>query len=179
MIEPIEYRYIDREKSWLAFNARVLQEAADNNVPLLDRLRFLGIFSNNLDEFFRVRFAAIRRLSHSGVSGEKVLGGISSQQLVKDITEIVIQQQSESLRILSIIESELEKDIELETLSGDGKEAVAERGLEEAIRILRPMPTAIQLAEAAKKAGDAPDIVRDPVTKVTLFDYSDIIGEEE
>jgi Polyphosphate kinase len=71
MIQPIDYRYIDREKSWLAFNARVLQEAADKNVPLLDRLRFLGIFSNNLDEFFRVRFAAIRRLSHSGVSGEK------------------------------------------------------------------------------------------------------------
>jgi len=110
MIPPIDYRYIDREKSWLAFNARVLQEAADKNVPLLDRLRFLGIFSNNLDEFFRVRFAAIRRLSHAGVSGEKLLGGISSQQLVKDITEIVIQQQSESLRILSNIESELEKE---------------------------------------------------------------------
>lgn len=104
------YRYIDREKSWLAFNARVLQEAADNTVPLLDRLRFLGIFSNNLDEFFRVRFAAIRRLSLSGVSGEKILGGISSQQLVKDITEIVIKQQSESLKILSSIEKELEKE---------------------------------------------------------------------
>ncbi|MFB0910223.1 MAG: hypothetical protein QMA99_04615, partial [Flavobacterium sp.] len=59
----LEKKYIDREKSWLAFNARVLQEAADESVPLLDRLRFLGIFSNNLDEFFRVRFAAIRRLS--------------------------------------------------------------------------------------------------------------------
>lgn len=101
------YRYIDREKSWLAFNARVLQEAADDTVPLLDRLRFLGIFSNNLDEFFRVRFAAIRRLSLSGVSGEKILGGISSQQLVKDITEIVINQQDESLRILKIIETKL------------------------------------------------------------------------
>ena len=102
--------YTDREKSWLAFNARVLQEAADETVPLLDRLRFLGIFSNNLDEFFRVRFAAIRRLSLSGVSGEKVLGGISAKQLLKDITEIVIQQQSESLRILSIIEKKLQEE---------------------------------------------------------------------
>ena len=108
MNKVIDYKYIEREKSWLAFNARVLQEAADHSVPLLERLRFLGIFSNNLDEFFRVRFAAIRRLSLSGFSGEKYLGGISSQQLVKDITDIVIQQQSESLRILNIIENELE-----------------------------------------------------------------------
>lgn len=103
-------RYIDREKSWLAFNFRVLQEAADEKVPLLDRLRFLGIFSNNLDEFFRVRYAAIRRLNMNGLSGEDVLGGISSQQLLKDITETVIDQQSESLRILSIIEKELQKE---------------------------------------------------------------------
>lgn len=103
-----ENRYIDREKSWLCFNARVLQEAADENVPLLERLRFLGIFSNNLDEFFRVRYAAIRRLSLSGIKGEKVLGGISAEKLLKEITTIVIQQQSESLRVLSIIEKELQ-----------------------------------------------------------------------
>ena len=106
----LEQRYIDREKSWLAFNARVLQEAGDDSVPLLDRMRFLGIFSNNLDEFFRVRFAAIRRLSLSGITGEKYFGGVSAQQLIKDITEIVIQQQSESLRILSNIESKLETE---------------------------------------------------------------------
>ena len=105
-----ENRYIDREKSWLSFNARVLQEAGDSSVPLLDRLRFLGIFSNNLDEFFRVRFAAIRRLSLSGVSGEKILGGVTAEKLLKEITQIVIQQQSESLRILSNIEKELEKE---------------------------------------------------------------------
>ncbi|HOD11144.1 MAG TPA: polyphosphate kinase 1, partial [Flavobacterium sp.] len=110
MSEQKNYKYIDREKSWLAFNARVLQEAADEAVPLLERLRFLGIFSNNLDEFFRVRFAAVRRLSLSGVSGEKVLGGISAQQLVKDITEIVIKQQSESLKVLKSIEQQLEKE---------------------------------------------------------------------
>ncbi|MGA9638312.1 polyphosphate kinase 1 [Flavobacterium sp.] len=103
-----EQKYIDREKSWLAFNARVLQEAADKSVPLLERLRFLGIFSNNLDEFFRVRFAAIRRLSLSGKTGEKILGGVTAQQLIKDITEIVIQHQTESLNIFKEIETELE-----------------------------------------------------------------------
>lgn len=106
--EP-NFRYLDKEKSWLAFNARVLQEAADESVPLLERLRFIGIFSNNLDEFFRVRFAAIRRLSLSGKTGEKILGGITAQQLVKEITEIVIIQQTESLRVLNLIEKELVK----------------------------------------------------------------------
>jgi len=105
-----KYKYIEREKSWLNFNARVLQEAADDAVPLLERLRFLGIFSNNLDEFFRVRFAAIRRLSLSGISGKNLFGGISAQQLLKEITEIVIQQQTESLRILNTIEAKLETE---------------------------------------------------------------------
>lgn len=103
--------YIDREKSWLTFNARVLQEANDANVPLLDRFRFLGIFSNNLDEFFRVRYAAIRRMSHESAESEKILG-VKAEQLLKEITEIVIEQQSESLRILS----EIEKKLELENI---------------------------------------------------------------
>ncbi|MGG7036073.1 MAG: polyphosphate kinase 1 [Flavobacterium sp.] len=110
MIIHNNFRYIDREKSWLAFNARVLQEAADESVPLLERLRFIGIFSNNLDEFFRVRFAAIRRLSLSEVTGEEILGGISAEQLLKEITEIVIKQQTESLRVLNDIEKELVKE---------------------------------------------------------------------
>jgi polyphosphate kinase len=103
--------YIDREKSWLTFNARVLQEANDGNVPLLDRLRFLGIFSNNLDEFFRVRYAAIRRMSLESIESEKILG-VKAEELLKEITEIVIEQQSDSLRILN----EIEKKLELENI---------------------------------------------------------------
>lgn len=54
-------RYMEKELSWLSFNERVLQEAADSDVPVIERVRFLGIFSNNLDEFFRVRVADVKR----------------------------------------------------------------------------------------------------------------------
>ena len=58
-----EFPWIAKELSWLSFNERVLQEAADTSVPIIQRVRYLGIFSNNLDEFFRVRVADVRRLA--------------------------------------------------------------------------------------------------------------------
>jgi polyphosphate kinase len=103
-------QYINREISWLRFNERVLQESADKNVPLIERLRFLGIFSNNLDEFFKVRYATVKRIAESGRTGKSVLGGARAKDLLEEITQICIYQQSKSLEILSDIEDELEQE---------------------------------------------------------------------
>ena len=101
--------YVNRELSWLQFNARVLQEAADTSVPLIERLRFLGIFSNNLDEFFKVRYATIKRIYEAGKGGKSQLG-IKASELLEKITERVIEHQSDSLEILNQIQKELENE---------------------------------------------------------------------
>ena len=102
-------KFINREISWLDFNARVLQEAEDSNTPLIERLRFLGIFSNNLDEFFKVRYATIKRVSLSGKSGKKIFGGISADELLKLITKKVINLQNLSSKILDSVYKEMEQ----------------------------------------------------------------------
>src|SRR6056300_2086982 len=106
----IQSRFINRELSWLDFNARVLQKATHSSVPLLERLRFIGIFSNNLDEFFQVRYATVQRIVQSEQSGKKVFGGKDAKELLKLITLKVIEQQKESVKILREIEKELEKE---------------------------------------------------------------------
>jgi polyphosphate kinase len=89
MVSPVKNRladldeslFIPRELSWLSFNARVLQESADESTPVIQRLRYLGIFSNNMDEFFRVRVAEVRRLI-------SVSGGTTRQQAKELLAEI-------------------------------------------------------------------------------------------
>ncbi len=102
-------KYVNREISWLRFNERVLQESADQQVPLIERLRFLGIFSNNLDEFFKVRYATVKRIVQAGKSGKSVLGGEIAKDLLEEITKIVIKQQADSLEVLHNVEKELEE----------------------------------------------------------------------
>src|SRR5690606_1494389 len=84
-----EIPLIAKELSWLSFNDRVLQEAADPTVPTIQRLRYLGIFSNNLDEFFRVRVADVRRLA----AFAPTLDQEKYKKLLEQIQQEVIEQQ--------------------------------------------------------------------------------------
>lgn len=74
---------INRELSWLSFNERVLQEAEDPHVPLIERLKFLGIYSNNRDEFFRVRVATVKRMVNMPKRAEELVGENPQQLLDK------------------------------------------------------------------------------------------------
>ncbi len=85
--------YINREISWLSFNERVLQEAADATTPLIERLKFLGIFSNNRDEFYRVRVATIKRLTKLGKKAIDVYGDDPKELLQKLQKQVITQQQ--------------------------------------------------------------------------------------
>ncbi len=100
---------IPRDVSWLSFNARVLQEAADPSVPLQERIRFLGIFSNNLDEFFRVRVATLKRMVQFGNKAKMHLEE-NPEEILEEIQMTVLNQQSEFNRIWEGILEELREE---------------------------------------------------------------------
>ena len=102
-----DYTFKNRELSWLDFNARVLQEAEDPNVPLIERIRFIGIFSNNLDEFYKVRYATVKRIALSGKKQKKLYQGLNAIDLLKEITKKTIELQDRSTDALNSIINKL------------------------------------------------------------------------
>jgi len=101
-------KLIHREISWLSFNERVLQEAQDTGVPLIERIKFLGIFSNNLDEFFKVRVATIKRMIDYQ-QGSKKIEGEKPKKLMAMIQKKVIQLQNKFEYTFQNILGELEQ----------------------------------------------------------------------
>ena len=99
-------RFFNRELSWLGFNWRVLEEAENPNVPLLERLRFLSISATNLDEFYTVRVAGLRELAHAGNTNPAADGLTPAEQLVKineDARALMAHQQ----KVLHQLEEQL------------------------------------------------------------------------
>ncbi len=100
--------YIPKEISWLSFNERVLQEAENKDVPLIERFKFLGIYSNNLDEYFRVRVSTLRKISQLGSKSKDILG-YNPKATLKKIHEIVLHQNTKFEKIYKSLIQDLDK----------------------------------------------------------------------
>ena len=106
----LKRKTIVRDISWLSFNGRVLQEAADPTVPLKERLKFLGIFSNNLDEFFRVRVATLKRMAEVGPKIKNMHLEIAPGKILEEIQQVVLEQQTTFNKIWEQLRTEMAAD---------------------------------------------------------------------
>lgn len=142
MIPKNKIPHINREISWLSFNDRVLQEASDSSTPLIERLKFLGIFSNNRDEFYRVRVATINRLTKLGKKAIAIYGD-DPKELLQKLQRKVIEQQQRFEEIYQELLHELAKEnvfiINEKQLSDDQQTFIKNYFHKEVVNMLFPM----------------------------------------
>jgi len=141
---PVEgpARFINRELSWLAFNWRVLEEAANPRVPLLERVRFLAISATNLDEFFTVRVAGLREMCREGIAQISADGLTPQQQLEKineNVRALMAQQQATWASLRDGLKEENNLILGTEDVTAQDQEALSRTFLEQVFPILTPI----------------------------------------
>jgi polyphosphate kinase len=168
--------FINRELSWLEFNGRVLDEAADPAVPLLDRLKFLAIFSNNLDEFFMVRVAGLRRQFEDGDRSSDPAGLRPSEQLARIRRRVLAlhRRQYELLQrqVLPGLEERRLAILRVRSLDAAERQELHRHFLAEVLPVLTPVAVdpshpfpllssgTLELAISLRRPDDAPHPVR-------------------
>jgi len=138
-----ENSYIDRDLSWLDFNTRVLELAENQDLPLLERVKFLAIYSSNLDEFFMVRVASLKRKIEFG-SNERLISGMTPRELLSVIHQRVRELQE---RVLFLLEKDLKptlaaqgiKRVRWDSLSESEKAPLTELFIKEIFPVLTPL----------------------------------------
>jgi polyphosphate kinase len=134
--------YFNRELSWLDFNARVLREATDERVPLLERVKFLAIFSANLDEFFMVRVAGLKRQLAAGVTTPSPDGRTPQQQLEaigRRVATLIESQQAALADLLDLLGAQNVRLVDIESLSASEFSALDEYFEREVFPVLTPL----------------------------------------
>ena len=135
--------YIDRDLSWIDFNTRVLELAENQKLPLLERIKFLAIFSSNLDEFFMVRVASIKRKVEYG-NNDRLISGLTPRELLSDIHHKVRLLQE---RVSFLVENDLKirldgegiKRVSWDSLSAEEKAPLTKKFINEIFPVLTPL----------------------------------------
>jgi polyphosphate kinase len=137
----VTFPYVNRELSWLEFNARVLHEARDERNPLLERVKFLAIFAGNLDEFFQVRIAGLRQQIEAGAVTRAPDGRTPAEQLAaarERVLELVADQSANFLELRSALDAEGVSIVDYRTIP-EHHEALRQRFLDEIFPVLTPL----------------------------------------
>ncbi|WP_173931691.1 RNA degradosome polyphosphate kinase [Chelativorans sp. Marseille-P2723] len=135
-------RFVNREFSWLQFNSRVLEESQNPNHPLLERLRFLSISADNLDEFFMVRVAGLAGQVREGITERSADGRTPEQQLehiLREVDELQMEQHGSLIRLLEMLRDEGIAIVRPDALSAEDRSWVEQHFMDEIYPVLTPL----------------------------------------